>query len=177
MDYGNTKIPSIHLRFGSVTVTAGFPQGRRPEFPMGEKSLTAWGNWTCVSSVLVRCCTNWATSPPLLLWQGVLPSKFSFSPHLAPFVPPNLLYEWSVVQVLNVKRGLYFLLVSWQLVFHPDINTQSVILTKQSSGPRKEDLTYTQISFTDRKSSNTSNRLSTNRNCKICHPLWLLHSL
>ena len=31
---------------------------------IGEKSLTAPGNRTCVGGVPVRCSTNWATSPP-----------------------------------------------------------------------------------------------------------------
>ena len=39
VDYGNTKTPTMHHRFGSVTVTAGFPQRRQPEFPMGEIQL------------------------------------------------------------------------------------------------------------------------------------------
>ena len=34
---------------------------------LGRKSLDAPGNRICVSSMMVRCCTNWATSHPLFL--------------------------------------------------------------------------------------------------------------
>ena len=53
MDYGNTKTPSMHSRLGSVTVAAGFPQGKQPKFPMGEiplgqysskKKISVFGN-------------------------------------------------------------------------------------------------------------------------------------
>ena len=44
VDYGNTQIPSMHCRLGSATVTAGFPQGRQPEFPVGEIPL---GQYSC----------------------------------------------------------------------------------------------------------------------------------
>ena len=41
MDYKIAKTPSMHCRLGSGTVTAGFPQGRQPDFPW-EKSH--WDN-------------------------------------------------------------------------------------------------------------------------------------
>ena len=41
MDYRIAKTPSMHCRLGSGTVTAGFPQGRQPDFPW-EKSH--WDN-------------------------------------------------------------------------------------------------------------------------------------
>ena len=39
VDYGNTKAPCMQRTLGSKTVTAGFPMGRQPEFPMGEIPL------------------------------------------------------------------------------------------------------------------------------------------
>ena len=37
---GNTKTPSLHHRLDSITlVTAGFPQRKQPEFPMGEITM------------------------------------------------------------------------------------------------------------------------------------------
>ena len=44
MDYGNTKTPSMHSRLGSMTVAAGFPEGKQPELPMGEIPL---GQYSC----------------------------------------------------------------------------------------------------------------------------------
>ena len=44
MDYGNTKTPSMHCRLGSMTVAAGFLQGRQPKFPMGE---IPFGQYSC----------------------------------------------------------------------------------------------------------------------------------
>ena len=35
---------------------------------VGEKSLAAPGNRTCVGSVPVRCSTNWSTSPPIYIY-------------------------------------------------------------------------------------------------------------
>ena len=32
----------MHPRLGSVTVAAGFPQGKQPEFPMGEIPLAQY---------------------------------------------------------------------------------------------------------------------------------------
>ena len=46
-----------------------------------KKSLAAPGNRTCVGSVPVRCCTNWATSP-----------------RLCPAVLPQSLMAWAVLK-------------------------------------------------------------------------------
>ena len=43
---------------------------------LGEKSLAAPGNRTCVGGVPVRCCTNWATSPPHPCWRISMAIKF-----------------------------------------------------------------------------------------------------
>ena len=40
MDYGNTRIPSIHRRLGSTTLSQlAFPREKQPKFPMGEVSM------------------------------------------------------------------------------------------------------------------------------------------
>ena len=44
VDYGNTETPSMHCRLDSATVAAGSPEGRQPEFPMGEIPL---GQYSC----------------------------------------------------------------------------------------------------------------------------------
>ena len=36
---------------------------------LGEKSLAVPGNRTCVSDLMIRCSTIWATSPPFLNWK------------------------------------------------------------------------------------------------------------
>ena len=44
VDYGKPKTPSMHRRLGSMTVAAGFPWGKQPEFPIEEVPM---GQYSC----------------------------------------------------------------------------------------------------------------------------------
>ena len=65
MDYG---IFNVRTDVNACDCTQGFTDTVRESaliFDLGEKSLAAPGNRTCVGNVPVRCSTNWSTSPPL----------------------------------------------------------------------------------------------------------------
>ena len=79
VDYGNsnTKTPCIHCRLGSMTVAAGFPWGKQPEFPMGEIQMGQY-SWVVKNKtkqknqwVLIKCqfsdsAQHWSKSQGLI---------------------------------------------------------------------------------------------------------------
>ena len=71
MDY---RIFNLHTDVNACDCTLGIwtPKEYTLKVTLGRKSLVTPGRWTCVSGMMVRCSTNWATSPPVLQFQSLV---------------------------------------------------------------------------------------------------------
>ena len=80
------RIFNVHTHVNACDCTRGCTDTVRESLhwksTLGEKSLAAPGNRTCVSGVAVRCSTSWAISPPSVLpVRAHSNHKYSSCPH------------------------------------------------------------------------------------------------